>query len=44
MNKAPGVDAFGTKMLMELSEVISDMIAYYSISLLGQVRYLTIGN
>jgi len=27
MNKAPGVDAVGTRMLMELSEVISDTVA-----------------
>jgi len=27
MNKAAGVDAVGTRMLMELSEVISDTVA-----------------
>ena len=27
MNKAPGVDAVGTRMLMQLSEVISDTVA-----------------
>jgi len=27
MNKAPGVDFVGTKMLVELSEVISEVVA-----------------
>jgi len=30
MYKAPGVDAVGTRMLMELSEVISDTVAVLS--------------